>query len=146
MLNPGVKATYHEPPELIKQRQLNYVFKSRPAFVSMDLKFAEDRNRYWLRRLGALSNAVGLPTVQEHVMVVQYFPYWSKDGTAVFDGLPSQEYSLQLVREALDAGKLVMVMRAADKCDQGDPGASQRNHEQEPLPVRLAGEPPEREL
>ena len=87
----------------------------------MDLKFAEETNCYWLQRLGALSNAVGLPTVQEHVMVVQYFPYWSSDGTAVFDGLPSQEYSLQLVREALDAGKLVMVMRAADKWTKAIP-------------------------
>jgi hypothetical protein len=115
MLNPGTTERYTEPSGLIEQRRLNYVFKSHPAFVSMDPRFADVTNRYWLNRLGSLTEAVGLQTVQEYVSVIQYFPYWSKDGKAVFDGLPSQQFSRELVQHALDAGKLVVVMRSAGK-------------------------------
>jgi hypothetical protein len=113
MLNPGQKSTYSEPRELSEQRRLNYRFQSRPAFVSLNPKFARHTGGYWFKAFGDLIRAVGLETVQEYVSVIQYFPYWSIDGGSVFDGLASQEYSRELVRDAHAARKPIVLSRGA---------------------------------
>jgi hypothetical protein len=114
MTNPGVKDSY--PPEseaLKRERRRSYHFESDPAFVSLSPRFPES-SQYWRRFVFGELIRDGLEEqLMHHTMVVQYFPYWSRGGDVAWLGLPSQEYSFCLVRRAIEAEKLVVVLRTA---------------------------------
>ena len=54
-----------------------------------------------------------IQTVSKKVFVAEYFPYFSKNFNDVKDiELDSQRYTFSLVKEAMDAGKKIIIMRA----------------------------------
>jgi len=84
--------------------------------------------RWWYDHLSCLIEAVGLKTVSEKVFAAEYFPYFSKkfhyfpkkqpyfsknlSGEPI---LESQEYTFNLVKEAIEAEKIIVIMRAKKK-------------------------------
>ena len=67
---------------------------------------------YWAQKLGYVIDAVGLEAVIERTMLIQYFPYHSKDARGVAHGIPSQQFTFDLVRQAMGREKLVVIMRS----------------------------------
>ena len=74
-----------------------------------------DRDRwqgdYWHKHLRALIDAVGLETVQQQVMLVQYYGYQSRGFKRPPTPLPSQGFSFALVRNAAAEGKAIVILR-----------------------------------
>jgi len=84
--------------------------------------------RWWYDHLSCLIEAVGLKTVSEKLFAAEYFPYFSKkfpdfskkqpyfsknlNGDPI---LESQEYTFNLVKEAIEAEKIIVIMRAEKK-------------------------------
>lgn len=70
-------------------------------------------NWWWSRKLRALSNA-GVTSHQlgERIMCIEYLPYHSVHYKHLNRHLPSQEYTFQLVRQAIRDDKVIIVMRS----------------------------------
>lgn len=59
-----------------------------------------------------LVERIGREVVAQSLLVVQYFPYQSLTMRPSPEPLPSQRFSFSLVEKAIDAGKLIVVMRS----------------------------------
>lgn len=69
--------------------------------------------RWWRRRTRELANDAGFERVARHIACVQYFPYHSDSFTAATPRVPSQEYSFHLVRQAIQRGAEIVILRSA---------------------------------
>jgi hypothetical protein len=68
---------------------------------------------WWLRNLGCLVAEVGEECVADSILCVEYFPYHSQSFNHSRLRLPSQEYSFQLVREAIRRRVIIVQLRGA---------------------------------
>jgi hypothetical protein len=59
-----------------------------------------------------LIEVVGIGAVAKKVMCVEHFPYKSTKYKALGATLPSQQYSFEIVREAIRQRKQIVVMRS----------------------------------
>jgi hypothetical protein len=66
---------------------------------------------YWKRKLGRLIESVGLNVVARNVSCVEYFPYHSRKFRHRRLKLPSQHYSFNLVRQAIDREAILVLLR-----------------------------------
>ena len=67
---------------------------------------------WWQRRARELAAAVGFDHVATGIACVQYMPYHSQAFSPRAPRLPSQAYSVQLVRSAMKRGAELVVMRS----------------------------------
>lgn len=65
--------------------------------------------RWWRQKTQPLQDALG---EAPRMFVLEFFPYHSRRGFSYPLDLPSYGYRNHLLREAMDAGKLIVVMRA----------------------------------
>jgi len=72
--------------------------------------------KWWYPRLKALIEECGIETVSRDLFVAEYFPYFS-DRFRYTNGIypESQKYIFNLIKEAMEAGKTIIIMRAKNK-------------------------------
>ena len=91
-------------------------FESRTPFFYLDPAHPEGGGYlWWHRRLRYFIQRYGLKAVGERFMCVQLFPYHSRSYAALPERLPSQEYSFQIVRQAIQERKPVVIMRSREQ-------------------------------
>lgn len=89
-------------------------FSSRVPFMFLDPEIAVASGpRWWSQRLKSLIVAVGWEAVSNHLMEVEYWPYHSEKWRRRGEVLPTQRWAFQLVRDALAAHKIIVIMRGA---------------------------------
>jgi hypothetical protein len=67
---------------------------------------------WWTKKLKSLITIYGLENVANGLLCIEYFPYHSKKYRNVGKILESQEYSFYLVRQTIQAQKLIIIMRS----------------------------------
>jgi len=117
-LNPGFRPEdidLNMKSELfIEQNRLNLQHKSIPPFYYFHpgLGFTGG-NIWWSRILRTLLNTGLLrEELAQKLMIIQYFPYHSKEYTDLGAILPSQHYSFELVRKVMADSKPIVIMRS----------------------------------
>jgi hypothetical protein len=105
LANPGageLGADY--PAELLGERRkaLTFAYSRDPRFAT---------KTWWSARLRRLIEAVGIERVSRGTLSLEYFPYHSPRYKRFPEVLPSQRFGFGLLREALDADKLIVVVR-----------------------------------
>lgn len=96
----------------VEQNRRTLSFDSEPAFFCLANKFsATPGYQWWNTRLKELIQEVGRPNVLGKVMCIQYFPYHSKEFRQYSELLPSQVFSFYLVEQAMNQGKVIVIMR-----------------------------------
>jgi hypothetical protein len=106
LANPGAgELPPGYPADLVEERgrSLTFTHQRDPRFATPDT--------WWHRRLRKLIAAVGEETVSSRTLSVEYFPYHSRRYRRFPEVLPSQEFGFGIVRDAVSAGKLVVVVR-----------------------------------
>jgi len=115
-LNPGWDSTdacWHEKEDFKQKNRDNLEHKNVPyPFYLLHPNLSQSPGGLWWRRhLRELINKVGLKAVATGVLVVELFPYHS--GRFGFKGaVPSQQYSVSLVEQAIRRGAMIVVLRA----------------------------------
>lgn len=71
-------------------------------------------SQWWRRSTGGLAKAVGREHLAAHMCSVEFFPYRSLSFGHSHIRLPSQQYTIALVRRALQDGRLIVLTRTAD--------------------------------
>lgn len=120
LLNPGfdekditVNLTL---PQFVEanRRNLNDPYGSPFYYFGGDLE-QTGGYAWWRRILNPLIEAgVTEAMLSEKIMAVEYFPYHSKDWKEV-PQVPSQQMAFSLVRDAIERGKTIVIMRGKDK-------------------------------
>ena len=96
----------------VEQNRRTLSFDSEPAFFCLSKKFSSTPGyQWWNRHLKELIQEVGRPNVLGKVMCIQYFPYHSKEYRQYSELLPSQAFSFHLVEQAMNQGKVIVIMR-----------------------------------
>jgi hypothetical protein len=112
MTNPGGRTNDFEVgPEFVRERRRSLTFESDFPVFSLDSRWTTHAAyRYWTRRLRHLIKAVGIDTVAHQLMIVQYFPYQSREYRPLPEPLPSQRFTFGIVRRACEQGQLMVVL------------------------------------
>lgn len=71
-------------------------------------------SKWWRQRTRELISDVGFESVARRLGCVQFAPYHSRQYAPASPRLPSQEYSFGLVRQAMDRGAEVVIMRSVN--------------------------------
>lgn len=115
-LNPGFAEVDHQDlqnPDYAEQWRLTLTFETRTPFYFLDPAFARTSGfQWWHRRLRELIAVAGLEVVAKKVMCLEHFPYKSVRYQPLGVTLPSQQFTAELLREAMRQGKQVVVMRS----------------------------------
>ncbi len=115
-LNPGFNdqdVLAHENGELAEAATRNLVHAQQryPSYLR-DPRFREASGaRWWRTHLAQLLARFGDSRVANAIACVEYFPYHS-DNYGFPTELPSQRYSIELVRSAIGRGAVIVVLRA----------------------------------
>jgi hypothetical protein len=105
LANPGAGDLPSDyPAELLEERRRALTFTNR-----VDPRFATET--WWTKRMGPLIDAVGEDRVSRGTLSLEYFPYHSRRYRRFPELLPSQQYTFDLVREAIRASRLIVVVR-----------------------------------
>lgn len=114
-LNPGYDEIdlEHETDRftLLAKRMLAHEPINHPFFL-LDPGITAPGNAWWSKRLRILIERVGLEAVTGGVLCLEYFPYHSKSFKKHQGILPSQHYTFQLLRNAMDRGAIVVALRS----------------------------------
>lgn len=119
-LNPGIgkcDACFRFDKTFLKETQemLNQNLKSPKTtrqymwFVDVRCKNGglHDGCEWWKKKTKDLVNAIQIPL---NIFVIEYFPYHSRHSFS-FPSLPSDDYRNDLLDDALNKGKLIVIMR-----------------------------------
>ena len=102
-------------PYYVEQRRQSLIFESRYPFFYLDPVISYTLGyKWWYRRLRYFIEKYSLETVASRFACVQSFPYCSKRYKALPQRVPSQEYSFSLVRQAIEKGKPIVIMRSRE--------------------------------
>lgn len=102
-------------PYYVEQRRRSLTFESHYPFFYLDPKLSYTLgHQWWHRRLRHFIEEYSLETVASRFACVQSFPYCSKRYKALPQRVPSQEYSFSLVRQAIEKGKPIVMMRSKE--------------------------------
>jgi hypothetical protein len=114
-LNPGWSpedAEWHGKQEFALLCRANLVHEdSRYPFYLLNPILDAPGSRWWSSRLRSLIERVGLETVAQGVLCVEYFPYHSATYGERTPRLQSQDYGFALVRNALERNAVIVVLR-----------------------------------
>jgi hypothetical protein len=113
MTNPGGRTNDFElGPDFALERRRSLTFESDFPVFSLNSRWTEHAAyQYWTRRLRHLIDAIGIDSVACKLMIVQYFPYQSREYRPLPEPLPSQRFTFGLVRRACEQGRLMVVLR-----------------------------------
>ena len=111
--NPGynpVEVKIHNNP-VVRKIMLDNLIHNYPGFyyLSKDLDLSTGAV-WWRRKLRRLIEDTSKESVSKNLLVVELMAYHSK--SFKFVNLPSQQYSCQLVRMAIERNTLIIVMRS----------------------------------
>lgn len=94
------------------RRSLAHELQPYP-FLHLQPERTTPGGEWWQRRTSELASEVGWEVVAKNLACIQFMPYHSEKYSTASPRLPSQEYSLDLVRRAMARGAEIVVMRAA---------------------------------
>jgi hypothetical protein len=125
-LNPGFseeEVAYHHLDEYFRSAALaNLSHAPQPyPFYFLDPAVSSPGHRWWQSRLRTLLERVPVGRLSQRLLCVEYFPYHSARFSAAVPRVPSQEYSFQLVRDAVGRGAVIIAMRASRSWRQAVP-------------------------
>jgi hypothetical protein len=111
--NPGFgkRSVLRQQPEFMASMRvaLGLHFATYP-FIYLDPEYRET-GRWWRQKLKCLLGRFGDEVVARSVCNVVYFPYASSKFRHGRCEVPSQRYSFRLVREAVERGAVIVLMR-----------------------------------
>ena len=115
-LNPGfseVDDVDLKNSDYAQQWRRTLTFSTRTPFYFLDPAFARTSGfQWWHRRLRELIAVAGLEAVAKKVMCLEHFPYKSVRYQPLGVTLQSQQFTFELLRDAMRQGKQVVVMRS----------------------------------
>jgi len=115
-LNPGFSEIDYSDlrnPDYADQWRKTLSFATRTPFYFLDPAFAHTSGfQWWHRRLREMIAVVGIEAVAAKVMCLEHFPYKSKSYRPLGMTLPSQDFTFELLKDAMRRGKQVVVMRS----------------------------------
>jgi len=115
-LNPGWSPDGpigHKEPNFIRRSRENLLHaESAYPFHLLDPALHPPGHRWWGNKLRRPIEEVGLETVANKVLCVEYFPYHSDQFSGRTPSVPSQEYGFALVRDAIARDAVIVVMRS----------------------------------
>jgi hypothetical protein len=118
-LNPGFDPSditnyAPEPRSSMMRRSLTHALPAEDAFYFLTEEFEGTGGwTWWYKKLKPLIEEVGLDRVRSGIQVIEYIPYKSTRFHPV-ETLPSQEYTFQLARQAVERDAAIVVMRRAN--------------------------------
>lgn len=117
-LNPGWSpedAAVHADPifAAMSRRSLEHTLDPYP-FLHLQPDSNTPGATWWRQRTRELASDVGFDQAARQLACVQLVPYHSSEYAGSSPRLPSQEYSFQLVRQAMLRGAEVVIMRSAN--------------------------------
>jgi hypothetical protein len=68
---------------------------------------------WWEQKLSRLIRAKGQETVAQKVLCIEFFPYHSRRFDYAKLNVPSQDFSMELVRKAMSRDALIIILRGA---------------------------------
>jgi hypothetical protein len=114
-LNPGFseKDEYYQSSlesfRLANEHALNL---SSNSFFFLDQRFSETpAYAWWSKHLKEVVAVWGIEKTLKKLMVIEFFPYHSRSYKPMKEQLPSQTYSLELVKQAIANKKHIIIMR-----------------------------------
>jgi hypothetical protein len=139
-LNPGFSPDdsklHHSNKDFINASRTNLGHgKQEYPFYFLDPRVVEargrdsrGRDRWWNRKLGHLVEVCGASRVANNVFCIEFFPYHSKEYKGLpkrYNSLrgivPSQHYSFDLVRKAIQRRALIVFIRSRAKWSKAVP-------------------------
>jgi hypothetical protein len=113
-LNPGGRQVDTDyGTSFLERRRRSLTFEGDgPAFWLDPEGPHTEGYEYWTRRLRLLIEACGQEAVAKRILVAQYFPYQSLVWEPFPAVLPSQDFTFQIVRQAIRDKKLIVVLRS----------------------------------
>ncbi len=116
-LNPGFlpidRDVHMKDTFFIEQNKLNLIHSSiHPWYFFEERLHYTGGYKWWSRILAPLFRDCDGERIMNKLMCVEYLPYHSIKYKHLPQLLPSQEYSLELVRQAMKANKLIIIMRS----------------------------------
>lgn len=116
-LNPGFDEReivfHYEDSRFIELSRKNLLHEAleHPFYLLDPALRSSLGHQWWMRKLKEPIGDVGLAQTARNILCVEFFPYHSRRYRAAREILHSQAYSFHLVREAIDRGALVVLMR-----------------------------------
>lgn len=117
-LNPGFKdsdlSQHIQNPKFLTIAKENLIHKANPSFFffNQELSFCGG-NAWWTRILKPIiKEGISKEILSNKIMCIEYFPYHSKTFKTINHILPSQYYSFELVKEAMNRAKVIVIMRS----------------------------------
>jgi len=111
--NPG----FDEENDLPHHGDPNFAILSRANLLHKPINFplylldpTIARTKYWEGKLRWLIERFDIPTVAHSVFCVEFFPYHSERFDRTI-GVPSQQYSFSLVKQAITRGAVILILR-----------------------------------
>lgn len=116
-LNPGFDVNdlvSHNRDDFIKALRNNLQHKPLDyPFYLLNPKFSDTPGyMWWNRKLRELIESCGRLLVAKQVACIEFFPYHSRRWLGLRKLIPSQEYGIQLVKQAIKDKKIILIMRA----------------------------------
>ena len=110
--SPGDAAAHADASFARRSRQNLEQAESAFPFHLLDPSLDAPGHRWWGNKLRRPIEDVGLETVANGVLCVEYFPYHSDQFSGRTPSVPSQEYGFALVRDAIARDAVIVVMRS----------------------------------
>jgi hypothetical protein len=118
-LNPGfstAEVEYHHLDRYFKDAALaNLAHQEQPyPFYFLDPAVKSPGHQWWQRRLGTLIQQFTAETLARRLLCLEFFPYHSERFDRATPRVPSQGYTFALLRQAIERGAVIVVMRARE--------------------------------
>lgn len=131
-LNPGYSPddiTHHQVEQfaILSRYNLQHRDVDYPFYLLNPVLDAPG-GKWWAQRLSRLIAAKGRKAVAQHVLCIEYFPYHSRRFAHAKLKVSSQEYSMQLLRDAIRRDAVIVVMRAEKLWLASVPELAQAKH------------------
>lgn len=119
-LNPGFSAEeveYHHLDRYFQGAALANLAQEQPyPFYFLDSAVKSPGHQWWQRRLGTLIQQFTAETLARRLLCLEFFPYHSERFDRAIPRIPSQGYTFALLRQAIERGAVIIVMRARAVC------------------------------
>jgi len=119
--SPGDAAAHADASFARRSRQNLEQAESAFPFHFLDPSLDAPGHRWWGNKLRRPIEDVGLETVANGVLCVEYFPYHSQRYGSRVPRVPSQDYGFGLVRDAMEREAAIVVMRSARRWEAAIP-------------------------
>lgn len=103
-------------PQFVEANRRNLIDPYASPFYYFNGELNSTGGYTWWRRIfnPLIEAGVTEAMLSEKIMAIEYFPYHSKDWKEL-PQVPSQQVAFSLVRDAIERGKTIVIMRGKDK-------------------------------